>query len=137
MQHIIDAMKVEVEEQVAALFGSTFFLDTPTPARLQKWRAKAQDQASARAGFAYAPYGHLKLSAVVEELVGTVDRLAPPEGDIHQRNRRNALWDEVRARGSGSIAVMPTGVTVGSTASTGVTSTFCPRRRSPIATAQS
>ncbi|KTE25941.1 MULTISPECIES: patatin-like protein [unclassified Sphingopyxis] len=99
MQYIIDAMKVEVEEQVAALFGTTFFLDTPTPARLQKWRAKAQDQASARAGFAYAPYGHLKLSAVVEELVGTVDRLAPPEGDIHQRNRRNALWDEVRARG--------------------------------------
>ncbi|MBN8846313.1 MAG: patatin-like protein [Sphingomonadales bacterium] len=99
MQHIIDAMKVEVEEQVAALFGSTFFLDTPTPARLQKWRAKAQDQASARAGFAYAPYGHLKLSAVVEELVGAVDRLAPPEGDIHRRNRRDALWDEIRARG--------------------------------------
>lgn len=99
MQHIIDAMKIEVEEQVAALFGSTFFLDTPTPARLQKWRAKAQDQASARAGFAYAPYGHLKLSAVVEELVGAVDRLAPPEGDIHRRNRRTTLWDEVRARG--------------------------------------
>ncbi|GAA0866549.1 hypothetical protein GCM10009115_29860 [Sphingopyxis soli] len=99
MQYIIDAMKVEVEEQVAALFGTTFFLDTPTPARLQKWRAKAQDQAAARSGFAYAPYGHLKLSAVVEELVGTVDRLAPPAGDIHRRNRRNALWDEVRARG--------------------------------------
>lgn len=99
MQHIIDAMKVEVEEQVAALFGSTFFLDTPNPARLQKWRAKAQDQAAVRAGFAYAPYGHLKLSAVVEELVNAVDRLAPPEGDIHRRNRRDALWSEVRARG--------------------------------------
>lgn len=99
MQHIIDAMKVEVEEQVAALFGSTFFLDTPTPARLQKWRAKAQDQAAVRAGFAYAPYGHLKLSAVVEELVNAIDRLAPPEGDIHRRNRRDALWSEVRARG--------------------------------------
>ena len=68
MQHIVDAMKVEVEEQVAALFGSTFFLDTPTVARLEKWRAKAQDQAAARAGFAFAPYGHLKLSAVIEEL---------------------------------------------------------------------
>ena len=99
MQHIVDAMKVEVEEQVAALFGTTFFLDTPTPARLQKWRAKAQDQAAARAGFAFAPYGHLKLSAIVEELVGVVDRLAPPEGDIHRRNRRNAIWEEVRARG--------------------------------------
>jgi patatin-related protein len=99
MQHIVDAMKVEVEEQVAALFGATFFLDTPTPARLQKWRAKAQDQASVRAGFAYSPYGHLKLSAVVEDLVGAVNRLAPPEGDVHRRNRRDALWTEIRARG--------------------------------------
>ena len=104
MQHIVDAMKIEVEEQVAALFGTTFFLDTPTPARLDKWRAKAQEQAAARAGFAYAPYGHLKLSAVVEELVGIVDRLAPPEGDIHRSNRRDALWTEIRSRGLDRIS---------------------------------
>ncbi|HMO73956.1 MAG TPA: patatin-like protein [Sphingopyxis sp.] len=104
MQRIVDAMKVEVEEQVAALFGTTFFLDTPTPARLDKWRAKAQDQAAARAGFAYAPYGHLKLSAVVEELVGAIDRLAPAEGAVHRSNRRRALWDEVRARGLDRIS---------------------------------
>ncbi|HET6523654.1 patatin-like protein [Sphingopyxis sp.] len=104
MQRIVDAMKVEVEEQVAALFGTTFFLDTPTPVRLRKWRAKAQAQAAARAGFAFAPYGHLKLSAVVEELVTLVDRLAPAEGDIHRRNRRGAIWDEVRARGLDRIS---------------------------------
>ena len=104
MQHIVDAMKVEVEEQVAALFGTTFFLDAPTPARLGKWRAKAQEQAAARAGFAFAPYGHLKLSAVVEELAGLIDRLHPPEGEIHRVNRRRALWDEVRARGLDRIS---------------------------------
>jgi len=104
MQHIVDAMKVEVEEQVAALFGTTFFLDTPTVARLGKWRAKAQDQAAARAGFAYAPYGHLKLSAVVEELASLIDRLLPPEGSVHQINRRLALWDEARARGLDRIS---------------------------------
>ncbi|MGQ3102435.1 MAG: patatin-like protein [Sphingopyxis solisilvae] len=104
MQRVVDAMKVEVEEQVAALFGSTFFLDTPTPARLAKWRARAQEQAAARAGFAYAPYGHLKLSAVVEELVRTIDRLSPAEGEIHRANRRRALWDEVRARGLDRIS---------------------------------
>jgi patatin-related protein len=104
MQHIVDAMKVEVEEQVAALFGSTFFLDTPTVARLEKWRAKAQDQAAARAGFAYAPYGHLKLSAVIEELAALIDRLMPAEGPVHQANRRMALWDEARARGLDRIS---------------------------------
>ncbi len=104
MQHIVDAMKVEVEEQVAALFGTTFFLDTPTVARLEKWRAKAQDQASARAGFAYAPYGHLKLSAVIEEMASLVDRLLPAEGAVHQANRRLALWDEARARGLDRIS---------------------------------
>ncbi|KTE41844.1 MULTISPECIES: patatin-like protein [unclassified Sphingopyxis] len=104
MQHIVDAMKVEVEEQVAALFGTTFFLDTPTTARLAKWRAKAQEEAAARAGFAFSPYGHLKLSAMVEELVGIVDRLAPPEGDIHRGIRRQTIWDEVRARGLDRIS---------------------------------
>jgi len=104
MQHIVDAMKVEVEEQVAALFGTTFFLDTPNIARLAKWRAKAQEEAAARAGFAFSPYGHLKLSAIVEELVGIVDRLAPPEGDIHRGIRRQTIWDEVRARGLDRIS---------------------------------
>lgn len=104
MQYIVDAMKVEVEEQVAALFGNTFFLDTPTTARLAKWRAKAQEQAAERAGFAFSPYGHLKLSAMVEELVGVVDRLAPPEGSIHRSIRRQQIWDEVRARGLDRIS---------------------------------
>lgn len=104
MQHIVDAMKVEVEEQVAALFGSTFFLDAPTAARLDRWRGRAQDQAAARAGFAYAPYGHLKLSAAVEEMVRLIDRLAPAEGDIHRENRRLALWEEVRRRGLDRIS---------------------------------
>ncbi|WP_432770911.1 MAG: patatin-like protein [Sphingopyxis sp.] len=104
MQHIVDAMKVEVEEQVAALFGSTFFLDTPTVARLNKWRAKAQEQAATRAGFAYAPYGHLKLSAVIEDMAGLIDRLSPPEGAVHRSNRRLALWNEARSRGLDRIS---------------------------------
>src|SRR3546814_8146836 len=101
---IVDAMKVEVEEQFAALFGTTFFLDTPTPARLDKWRAKAQTEAASRAGFAYPPYGHLKLSAIVEELVRLIARLAPPKGAVHRANRRTALWDEARARGLDRIS---------------------------------
>lgn len=104
MQHIVESMRAEVEEQVAALFGSTFFLDTPTPVRLHKWRAKAQDQAAFRAGFAYAPYGHLKLSAVVEELAALMDRLVPLDGPAQRDARRYALWAEVRRRGLDRIS---------------------------------
>jgi len=96
MQHVIDGMRVEVEEQVEGLFGRSFFIDTPTPARLAKWRAQAQSEAAVRAGFAYAPYGHLKLSAVVEELAGLAARLAP---DTDAAVQRAAIWAAVRARG--------------------------------------
>src|SRR3546814_9225541 len=71
---------------------------------LAKWRAKAQDQAAARAGFAFAPYGHLKLSAVIDELGNIVDRLVPPEGPVHVVNRRIAMWTEARARGLDRIS---------------------------------
>lgn len=93
MQMIVEAMRVEVEEQVAGLFGSSFFLDTPTPARLAKWRARAQDEAAARAGYAFAPYGHLKLSAVVEEVAALAVRLAP---DRDSAELRADIWTAVR-----------------------------------------
>ncbi|WP_033075282.1 patatin-like protein [Sphingopyxis sp. MWB1] len=104
MQHIVDAMKVEVEEQVAALFGTTFFLDSPTAARLAKWRGKAQEQAAVRAGFAYAPYGHLKLSATVETLFALIERLSPSDEEGERAIRRLRLWEEVRARGLDRIS---------------------------------
>ena len=105
MQYIIDAMRAEVDDQVAAILGGTFFLDRPTAARLTRWRAKAQDQAAARAGYAYAPYGHLKLSAVVEEVAGlaaSLSGIAAPDdaGEAPAyRALRAALWDHVRAGG--------------------------------------
>ena len=42
MRRIVAAMRREVEEQVERLFGRTFFLSSPTPARLGAWRAKAR-----------------------------------------------------------------------------------------------
>ena len=96
MRHVVEGMRVEVEEQVEDLFGSRFFINTPTAPRLARWRAKAQDEAAARAGFAYAPYGHLKLSAVVEEVAALAARLAPERGAAALRAD---IWDAVRARG--------------------------------------
>src|SRR3546814_13724280 len=59
---------------------------------------------AARAGFAFAPYGHLKLSAVIDGLGNIVDRLVPPEGPVHVINRRIAMWTEARARGLDRIS---------------------------------
>lgn len=96
MSRVTEGMRVEVEEQVEGLFGSSFFLDTPTPARLAKWRARAQVEATVRAGFAYAPYGHLKLSVVVEALASQAARLA---GQHDPAALRDLIWGAVRARG--------------------------------------
>src|SRR3546814_746768 len=71
MLRITAAIRPEIEECVEALFGGTFFLDRPTPARLAVWRAKAQERAARQAGFAYAAYGHLKIGrASCRERVG-------------------------------------------------------------------
>src|SRR3546814_5010190 len=73
--------------------------------RISDWSSDvcASDLA-ARAGFAFAPYGHLKLSAVIDELGNIVDRLVPPEGPVHVVNRRIAMWTEARARGLDRIS---------------------------------
>ncbi|WBO24641.1 patatin-like protein [Sphingomonas abietis] len=78
MRAITDAIRPEVEKAVEDAIGSTFFLDSPTPARLVAWRAKAHERATKGAGYAYASYGHLKLTAVIEELAILLHSLAGP-----------------------------------------------------------
>src|SRR3546814_1268357 len=75
MLRITAAIRPEIEECVEALFGGTFFLDRPTPARLAVWRAKAQERAARQAGFAYAAYGHPKLFSIVEDRISLLSRL--------------------------------------------------------------
>src|SRR3546814_12171872 len=74
MLRITAAIRPEIEECVEALFGGTFFLERPTPARLAVWRAQAQEKAARHAGFAYAAYGHLKLFRIV---AATISLLSP------------------------------------------------------------
>jgi patatin-related protein len=99
MQRIVDAIEPDVEASISTLFGRTFFLDKPTPTRLNAWRQKAQDKSAREAGHAYAAYAHTKLSGIVEELVGLVARLDPAlHGDAFE-DMRQSLWHEVRERG--------------------------------------
>ncbi|WP_380879915.1 hypothetical protein ACFB49_19700 [Sphingomonas sp. DBB INV C78] len=98
MRKIVDAIRPEVEGAIDTLFGRTFFLDNPTPARLTAWRAKAQDAAARQAGYAYAAYGHLKLSGVVEDMIDQIATLASADR-IANSEIRGAIWAEIRKMG--------------------------------------
>jgi patatin-related protein len=96
MQHIVEALRPDVDAAIEALFGLTFFLDRPTPDRLRTWRQKAQDRAARDAGYGYAGYAHAKLSAVVEDLAQLAQRLNPELRGAAYDGFRQDLWTEVR-----------------------------------------
>src|SRR3546814_3221239 len=94
MLRITAAIRPEIEECVEALFGGTFFLDRPTPARLAVWRAKAQERAARQAGFAYAAYGHLKLFSIVEDTISLLSRLGGNDSPTKREAYHTAIRSE-------------------------------------------
>ena len=76
-QAMIAALRPDVEAAVEKLFGLTLFLDRPTPKRLHAWRAKAQQAAAERAGYAFQSYAQAKFTAIVEDLAQIVFDAAP------------------------------------------------------------
>jgi len=110
-RRVIEALKEEVEEAILQLFGNAFFLDRPTPARIAAWRSRAQTEAARRAGPAYAAYGHLKLSGIVEELAGLVRRITPPGDGPTRTQARDAIWAELQRRGLDRVSVRNGGAT--------------------------
>jgi patatin-related protein len=108
LRRIVEAMRPEVEAAIERAFGSTIFLLRPTAKRLAAWRARAQGLAARGAGFAYAGYYQLKLSAVVEEMAETLLRLAGGSKGGRAEAIRKALWRAIRAGGLGQ-GVSPAG----------------------------
>lgn len=107
MQHIIDALRPDVDAAIEALFGRTFFLDRPTAARIKAWRNKAQERAARDSNYAFAAYGHIKLSGIVEDIIGfAVRQDANLRGTAFEDFRRR-LWDEVRRRGVDQVTGGP------------------------------
>jgi patatin-related protein len=98
MQHIVDAIRPEVEAQVEALFGRTFFLDRPTAERLVAWRARAQGAAARAAGFTYVSYGRIKLSAVVDEVASLLCSLSGGDRSAVEPLRAR-IWSAVEDAG--------------------------------------
>lgn len=107
MQHIVEGVRPDVEAAIEALFGRTFFLDKPTPARLENWRRKAQKAAATGSGYAYPAYAHAKLSSIVEEMAELAARIDPALRAERFEAFRHQLWDEVRAAGSDRVSEGP------------------------------
>ena len=106
---IIDAIRPEVEQAIEAAFGKTLFLNRPTPTRLSAWRAKAQDLAARQSGYAYASYGHLKLSGVVEEIINLLFDLIPAATRMSKSRLRAAIWSAIRAAGISEVGALSVG----------------------------
>jgi patatin-related protein len=96
---ILEAIRPQVEAAIGRAFGGAFFLLAPTAERLADWRGRAHLIAARQAGFAYAAYGQLKLSRVVED---TIRHLCRSAGAEAERTARRAIWAAVRGTGAAS-----------------------------------
>ncbi len=95
LRHVVDGMTPDVDAAIARAVGGRVFLFRLTPERLSDWRSRTQTLAAREAGFAYAAYGQLKLSQVVESMAATLALV----GDGSAAAIAAAIWREVRADG--------------------------------------
>ena len=99
LQRIVMGLRPEVERAVEKLFGRTFFLDSPTPKRLGNWRAKAQQAAAERAGYAFGAYAQTKFTAIIDRLAELTHACAPELALGDNRLIAAVLRHELEARG--------------------------------------
>ncbi len=60
-RRIIEAIRPEIEATVDKMFGRTFSLANPSPARLAKWRSMAEAQSAQSSGHAWSAYQRLRV----------------------------------------------------------------------------
>ncbi|HST37145.1 MAG TPA: patatin-like protein [Allosphingosinicella sp.] len=99
LRRIVETMRPEVEAAIERAVGSSFFLTSPTPARLAAWRAKAHSLSAREAGYAYAAYGQLKIAATVEEAADCIFRHGGGGDRARKEAVRQAIWSAVRDSG--------------------------------------
>ena len=99
LRRIIESIRPEVEAAIERGIGSSFFLHSPTPARIAAWRARAHALSSREAGYAYAAYGQLKIATVVEEMADMIFRLGGGGDNVRAKAVRRAVWRHVRGAG--------------------------------------
>ncbi|MDP4604702.1 MAG: patatin-like protein, partial [Erythrobacter sp.] len=68
LKRIVMDLQEDIDRAVEKLFGYTFLLDRPTPKRLASWRAKAQQAAAERAGYAFGAYALTQFEGILDQL---------------------------------------------------------------------
>jgi len=99
MQRIIEAMRPSIDTTIEETIGQPLFVDHPTSQRLSAWRAKAHRKAAQGAGFAYAAYGQLKLSGIIDDqtvLIAAIAEDTPLDLDAV----RGRLWEHAHIVGA-------------------------------------
>ena len=98
LKRIVIDLQPDIDHAVEKLFGYTFLLDRPTPKRLASWRAKAQQAAAERVGYAFGAYALAKFDAILGQLAGLILRAAG-NGRADTTAVATALRRELAARG--------------------------------------
>ena len=111
LRAIVTALRPEVEEAVEQLFGYTLFLDRPTAKRLTGWRAKAQQAAAEKAGFAFHSYAQVKASGIVEMLAGIILTAHPDPVSLSRDSLLARLWEHFRSQGLDRLSSLRGGAT--------------------------
>lgn len=115
LKRIVMALQGDIDRAVEKLFGYTFLLDRPTPKRLAAWRAKAQQAAAERAGYAFGAYALVKMDGILAQLAGlTLKAAGQPTAD--PAPLINALRCELEARGLAELTDAQGGANAGAIA---------------------
>ena len=115
LKRIVMDLQGDIDRAVEKLFGYTFLLDRPTPRRLAGWRAKAQQAAAERAGYAFGAYALTKFEGILDQLARlTLKAAGQPLGDTVPLVR--ALRCELETRGLDGLTDAQGGATAGAIA---------------------
>jgi patatin-related protein len=111
MRRMLDALRPDVERAVDALFGMTFFLDNPTPRRLEAWREKAQQAAAEQAGYTFHSYAQAKFAGIVDRIARLVEAHVPGLQMQPGHSVADLLTSHLEAHGLASLASAKGGAT--------------------------
>ena len=62
-RRVVESIRPEIEATVDQLFGRTFFMTTPSAARLGKWRTLAEAKSASDAGHAWSAYQRIRVES--------------------------------------------------------------------------